>query len=178
MSTDEVWLPAPGWESFYEVSSEGRVRSLPRDFILESGSRYRRQGKIISQSTKRGNHRYKRVHLTANGVDRNVIVHRLVLAAFDREPLAHEQACHIDGDPTNNRYDNLRWGTAKDNYNDRVRHGTAASGSGNSRAVLHEDDVVAIRSSSEPLLVLAQRYGVKVPHIVNIRCRNAWNHVR
>lgn len=31
---------------------------------------------------------------------------------------------HLDGNPTNNVVWNLAWGTAKDNYEDAVRHGT------------------------------------------------------
>lgn len=28
---DEEWRPVPGWEALYEISSEKRVRSLPRE---------------------------------------------------------------------------------------------------------------------------------------------------
>jgi hypothetical protein len=33
-------------------------------------------------------------------------------------------ACHADGDKTNNRAENLYWGTAADNSQDTIRHGT------------------------------------------------------
>lgn len=56
-------------------------------------------------------------------------VHQLVLTAFVGPcPLDHE-ACHDpDPDPSNNRLENLRWGTRKENYEDSVRHGTAYLG--------------------------------------------------
>ena len=34
-------------------------------------------------------------------------------------------ACHRDGDRGNNSKKNVYWGTAKQNYDDAVRHGTA-----------------------------------------------------
>jgi hypothetical protein len=33
------------------------------------------------------------------------------------------QCRHLDGNPSNNRPDNLRWGTAKENAADMIRHG-------------------------------------------------------
>jgi len=39
------------------------------------------------------------------------------------------EACHFpDRNPANNRLDNLRWGTRKENYDDSVKHGTAYLG--------------------------------------------------
>jgi hypothetical protein len=53
-------------------------------------------------------------------------VHRLVLEAFVG-PCPEGMECrHLDGDPANNRLENLRWGTHRENAADQVRHGTAA----------------------------------------------------
>lgn len=108
---EENWLPVVGFESSYEVSDLGRVRSLIQDKIIDPYA---------------GNQRgHLRISLNPEvGAQRGLYVHRLVLDAFV-EPFPKGKECrHLDGDPTNNRLDNLRWGTQSENNLDRVRHGT------------------------------------------------------
>lgn len=51
-------------------------------------------------------------------------VHRLVLEAFVG-PCPEGMECrHLDGNPANNKLDNLKWGTRKENQDDSKRHGT------------------------------------------------------
>jgi hypothetical protein len=53
-------------------------------------------------------------------------VNRLVCLAFHGPaPLPDSMACHDDGRKDNNVPENIYWGTAKSNYEDAVRHGTA-----------------------------------------------------
>lgn len=51
-------------------------------------------------------------------------VHRLILEAFVGPCPAGMEACHNDGNPINNRLDNLRWDTHISNMQDMARHGT------------------------------------------------------
>jgi len=51
-------------------------------------------------------------------------VHRLVLEAFIGPAPKGTICCHNDGDPTNNRLENLRWDTHSSNTRDAIRHGT------------------------------------------------------
>lgn len=61
---------------------------------------------------------------TESGV-KSVEVHRLVCTAFNGPaPAGNNYARHLDGNPLNNATDNLAWGSAFDNYQDSVRHGT------------------------------------------------------
>lgn len=50
-------------------------------------------------------------------------VHRLVLEAFCGRCPNGMECRHLDGDPSNNNISNLRWGTKKENVEDRRRHG-------------------------------------------------------
>lgn len=112
----EAWRPVVGYDGIYEVSSLGRVRSLPR--ISASGNRL--QGRMLKRvPTPKG---YEIVTLTKNGCQKVRSVHTLVLEAFVGPRPSGHVACHYDDVPTNNRVDNLRWGTYEDNAADRRRN--------------------------------------------------------
>ena len=56
-------------------------------------------------------------------------IHRLVCMAFHGMPLVETmEVRHLDGDPSNNRPENLCWGTAVENWQDKRVHGTATVG--------------------------------------------------
>lgn len=110
----ERWLPIPGYERLYEVSDQGRVRS-----ILGRGKWP--SGRILSAQVHPSGH--KSVKLCEGGNSRRRFVHRLVLFAFVGPPAADQEALHCDGNAGNNNLDNLRWGTRSENLHDRVRHG-------------------------------------------------------
>lgn len=117
---NEQWRSIPGWEGQYDVSDRGRVRSwknysTPAPRILRAG---------VSGDG------YLTVRLSRSGDAPTFHLHRLVLLAFVG-PLPDEAVTrHLDGDPTNNRLDNLQYGTPGENIRDAVRHGTYRNGFG------------------------------------------------
>lgn len=115
---DERWAPLPGWEEFYEISDHGRVRSLPR--VDSLGRNW--PGRI----RKLGYHPagYWLIGLRGGGKATTKLVHSLVLTAFVGPRPEGLNACHNDGDPSNNHVDNLRWDTQSSNLLDAVQHGT------------------------------------------------------
>lgn len=65
------WRPVPGYEGLYQVSSLGKVKSLPRTTT---------KGGILKPRTdKRG---YQWVGLSKDGLVRNFSIHELVALAF------------------------------------------------------------------------------------------------
>lgn len=116
--TDESWEPIPGFERFYEVSDLGRVRSLDRVDALGA----LRQGRILQPSTSPYGHLH--VSLYVGGRRHTRRVHRLVLEAFAGIAPDGTECCHNNGDPTDNRLENLRWDTPGANRLDSVGHGT------------------------------------------------------
>lgn len=118
-ATREEWRPVIGWESTHMASSLGRVRSVSRPV---SGPRKRVEGRVLSPSRhRRGHHRYQ---LHADGRVGYVQAHRAVLEAFVGPCPSGMEACHNNGDPSDNRLVNLRWDTRSNNTLDAVRHGT------------------------------------------------------
>jgi len=118
----EVWKPITGWEGLYEVSSLGRVRSLPREVSGGRGSRAVRGGRVLTPSATYG---YAHVCLHDRGRKRTARVHVLVATAFHGARPQGMHACHVDGDSSNNAASNLYWGTPKQNAQDKAKHGTA-----------------------------------------------------
>lgn len=117
---EEQWRPVAGHEGLYEVSDRGRVRSIDRTIICRNGTTSRRPGKMLKpQITPHG---YRRITF---GYRRGQqYVQSLVLTAFVGPRPAGLEACHNDGDPSNNMLSNLRWDTRISNMLDQVRHGT------------------------------------------------------
>lgn len=118
----EEWKPVVGYEGSYEVSRSGLVRSVPRTVHRRNGSPMKLQGRVLRPYTDwKG---YELVNLLNMGAGKTTRVHRIVLAAFVGPcPEGHE-ALHRDGNPSNNRLENLRWGTSLENMADKVKHGT------------------------------------------------------
>ena len=121
----ELWRDIPGYEGSYQVSSLGRVRSLPRYVPVHNrvhGIMCMRMcpGKILRQSVcdKAG---HVSVHLGKKC--RGIPVHQLVMQAFHGFPPPGMEAMHLNGDPRDNRPENLRYGTHSENMLDMYRNG-------------------------------------------------------
>lgn len=125
----EKWLPVVGFEGLYEVSDQGRVKSLDREYTNALGHRHRVVGQIRKQHPNHLRGGYLYLGLQRDGKRKMRRVHSLVLESFvGPRPEGHE-ACHIDGDAVNNCVNNLRWGSSSDNSADQLRHGTYRNGS-------------------------------------------------
>ena len=175
----EVWKCVVGWEGVYEVSDQGRVRSLDR--VVSAPSRWghlvqqRRRGRIMSGHAK--SHGYVRVALQHEGAATYAYVHALVLQAFrGARPEGHETR-HLNGLRSDNRLLNLDYGTHRDNQMDRVKHGTSNRGERHGLAKLTESAVRAIRGDTAPARDLALRYGCSPSLINNVRRGSSWGHV-
>lgn len=99
-----TWKDIPGLEERYEVSSDGLVRAKPR--ILSPAA------------TKKGGHFY------VNIGGRKVYVHRLVAAAFLENTGGLPVVNHKNGNPKDNRIENLEWAT----HGENIAHGYRSNG--------------------------------------------------
>ena len=113
MNVDEEWKPIEGYEGIYEISNYGRVKSL----IGWNGHQYIKRERVLAPYTERNNKNYmrSRVKLIKNGEKKDAKVHRLVAKAFIPNPNNYKAVNHIDGNPLNNKVDNLEWCTQKEN---------------------------------------------------------------
>lgn len=122
--TCERWLPAPGYEGRYEVSDQGRVRSLGFYVARGYGSQAWWPPRIHTATRRKTGNRYVQVVLSDGERRKAHLVHTLVLRAFVGEPPPGKpNGLHRDDDTTNNTLPNLYWGSDSDNAHDRVRNG-------------------------------------------------------
>lgn len=119
---DEQWRDIPGWEGLYQVSDQGRVRSLDRQKEYRDGRTYFYPGRILKLRVNQTG--YLRAGLYDGDKTKDCYVHRLVMWAFVGECPKGMQVCHDDGDKKNNRLKNLRYASQSDNEYDKQKHGT------------------------------------------------------
>lgn len=129
-SSMEKWKDITGYEGLYQVSDQGRVRSLDRYDSLG------RLHKSQIKSQRKNNKGYFVLDLFkgegtrtcgGGGKGRTFTAHKLVATEFCEKPddlEGREEICHLDGDRENNKADNLVWGNSTDNRYDSVAHGT------------------------------------------------------
>jgi hypothetical protein len=114
----EQWKPVPSKDGVI-ASSFGRIK-LPDGFAkMPNGGIRKYEPKPTygtkCKASKTARHEYMGLQNRKFG---NMKIHRLVCEAFHGPPpFQRAVVIHIDEDATNNKAENLRWGTQKENLN-------------------------------------------------------------
>jgi len=168
----------PGYDGAYAAGNDGSV-----------WSRRKRGGgapgimKMWRQLKGTMGNYYRLVKLSRDCNSSFYTLHRVILEAFVGLRPDGYHCRHLNGDPLDNRLDNLCWGTALENMQDQYLHGTRLNnvGSKHSSTKLHEDDITAIRNLVGEGLAqrsLAICYKVSRRVISSIVTRRTWKHVK
>ena len=113
-----IWQPISDYPG-YEVSDMGLVRSIDRVVETKTGPR-NYKGQLLKLIVINPEIGYIGVDL---GRGHRKLVHLLVINAF-AGPAPDDHECrHLDGNPANNRFSNLKWGTKSENAQDIILHG-------------------------------------------------------
>ena len=109
---NEIWKSIYGYENIYEVSNNGRVRSLSRTAKGKNGASIPIKGRVLKLAKGQ---RYYHICLYKFGKSRTVLVHKLVANAFLGDRPKDLVIDHIDNDSLNNMVSNLQYISVREN---------------------------------------------------------------
>lgn len=112
----ELWKDIEGYEGDYQVSNLGNVRSLRygNNGPNQKGTGVKNLKRIVNSAG------YYVVNLYKGGKMKQYFVHRLVAVAFIPNPIMLNEIDHINTNRLDNRINNLRWVTHKENINNPI----------------------------------------------------------
>lgn len=162
------WYEIPNFPDYW-LTKCGKVGSTKQSkYIKQLGRREHNQKKD----------RYIVGLLNAEGKRVNIFIHTLVLTVFRGPRPSGMQCRHLNGMSSDNRLENLVWGTPQENSDDRKRHGTSNEGSRNPASKLTIEKAREIRRihASEGIskAELARRYNVSDVCIHKIITEQTW----
>ena len=165
--------PIPGLSDYY-ADIDGSVWS----------TKYSEPRKL-KPGTPRSSYPYFRVQVMIDGKKKKIAVHVCVLRAFRGERPYGLVARHLNGVSTDNRLDNLMWGTVEENNADKIAHGHSPKGSRHHKAKLTEKQALMIysykpagkRDHTGLADTLASEYNVCRDTVVKIWQRKIWAHI-
>jgi len=161
-----VWKPIPGYDKFYEASTDGHIRRIGKS-------------QVLTPSTN--NIGYHRVCMHVdNGKQINKYVSRLIAVTFVPNPDNKSEVNHINGIKTDNRACNLEWSTRSENETHAYQTGLASVGSAHSQSKISEEDVKRIRQlRAEGYLLrqLSSMFKLSESTLSSICHRQIWKHV-
>ena len=135
----ETWKDVPRYEGRYQASTLGRIKSLKRS--IPSKNRYTDQPfmRTIPERILKPGRYCKSGHLSVvlGKGENGKPVHQIIMETFVGNAPIGMEVLHKNGDPTDNRLSNLRYGTRTENILD-VYH------QGKRWRKLHTDDVEEI----------------------------------
>lgn len=177
--TKEIWRQVLGYEGYYEISNLGRLKALRRKVrhrSAKSGWCIRKERIKSSRPMCDGRYFFT---LFKEGIAITKGRSVLICEAFVSPNPGELWVLHKNGDSTDDRPENLYWGTPKDNANDRGRHGRTTHGEAHWCSILKEEDVKEIRRLRGKVRQkdLAKRFGVTQPAVSFIQLGKGWKHV-
>lgn len=177
----EIWKPVLGYESYYEVSSLGRIRTIEREIVLPS-HRYLKKQKLLTQFKDGRGYLHVKLY-NGKGKCKSITSHRIVALGFLDNPSNLPEINHIDGNKHNNNLNNLEWISRSDNIKHAylTRDPQTYKGSGNKNSKLKEEEVVKIREEYKKGKItykdLSKKYNVGITLVGYIIKNQVWKHV-
>jgi hypothetical protein len=162
----EIWKDIPNYESEYQVSNLGRVKSLKfgKEKVLNSN--------LISNG-------YCNVKLCKDGEKKDHTIHRLIMIAFVGE--SKLTVNHINGIKTDNRLENLEYCTQSENIQHAFENGLikVSKGEKNGRSKINEIEARQIKYGYKGWAYkrIARIYNIGIPLVSKIRSGKLWSHI-
>lgn len=171
----------------YEISNTGTLRSWKkkeRAWRNPDASPGRRDTPVELSGTQTAKGYTAFTLRGEDGKPTRRLCHRLVALAFLGPPptLNHTDVAHNDGNPGNNKVENLRWATHRDNQLDMFKHGTTKSGEKSITCKITKSQAVEIRDrvakegrGSQALI--SKELGLSKAQVSRIVNKTRWRHI-
>lgn len=111
----QIWTIIPGFTD-YEISNDGKIRSLDRTKIYRSGRKMQLAGKDKLLRSHPANGFLMTDLIDNRGKRRTVYPHKMVALVYveNDKPRKKKVVIHKDGNAKNNHFENLRWSTVSE----------------------------------------------------------------
>lgn len=156
-----------------------KIPDFPQCLADKSGNIYRtyNNGQLRKLSQRLDKDGYFIIRLKRGNRKVCLKAHRLICGAFHGLCPPNMMIRHLDGNRTNNIPDNLYWGTAQDNSDDKKLHGTMCVKEKHGRAKLTQAQVDLIRlqyANGQKQQTIAKKFGVSQSVISYIVRKETW----
>lgn len=173
---EEIWKDIPGYEGEYQASNLGRIKSLKRQVQSMNWSTHEPFLRSVPERILKPGRFCKAGHVSVvlRKGTQGIPVHQLVMRTFVGAPPIGMEILHKNGDPTDNRLENLHYGTRTENILD-VYH------QGGKWRKLDIEDVQEIRFAlvcGIKGIELAQMYNVSQTTISQIKKRRSFSWLK
>ena len=175
----DYWKDIPSLDYKYQASYMGFIKR--KKFTIphpHSGTITISEKFLVQKYEKDG---YKTIRTMYNKKRRVKKVHRLVAEAFLGSCPDGMQCCHNNGIHYCNRGSNLRWGTPKENAQDKIIHGKSCAGEKNHSAILKEGEAWLIKKICKANILfdreVAAMFKVKREVVNSIKIGRSWKHL-
>ncbi len=180
----EKWKDIPGYEGLYQVSDQGRVRSLQRIVPRKNGKGLFVRGRIRKNVGRNKTNKPLAIMICKDCTQTGKLVHRLVWEAFNGPLPSNLEINHKNGRKQDNRLSNLEVITHKENMEHASRMGFMypCRGELNASTELTDQNVMEIKWAFKKTFVskvaeISRKYKVSENVIKNIVSGSIWKHI-
>jgi hypothetical protein len=172
----EIWEDIKGYEGLYQVSNQGRIKSLDRRVRCRYDSTRVIGESILQPLFNKANKQYS-IQLRKDGKTTHHLISRIVAEAFVDNPNDLPWLIFADGDKLNFRASNLMYVSRDERLeffrsNKSTKTKTFSPQTYRTRLDKEkEDDIRLRRASGETYASIAKRYSIAVSNVWNI-CRS------
>jgi len=133
----------------YKVSDDGKVFSCFTQIRLKGGRGFETITTQVLRELKPSFYKgYKGVYLYKDGKPFRKMIHRLVLETFgEKQNRSNNIVMHINNDRLDNRIENLKWGTHKENSEQMVLQNRQCKGDLHWNAKLTTEQIFVIKNT-------------------------------
>ncbi len=175
----EIWKNIPKFNNEYQISNQGRIKSVHAIILRSNGTTHTRVSKVLKPSIDHG---YLKGAVCVNKRMIPYKIHRLVAEAFVDGYGLTKEVNHIDGNKLNNNASNLEWVSRSENMLHAVSTGLlpVTRGSQRSQAKMNEADVVLLKKMMVQGVRrkdICEKLNISIHMYKDVQRGKSWRHV-